>query len=396
MKIVVEQIGLMWGMLTLFSVFAGEPFPTLKYASPADAGMSKAVLKAGLDLYEECVHRGELVGAVLLVARNGKVVLHDAVGWRDRARNLPMEKDTMFRMASNTKAVVATAVATLVEDGTLAYGQTVRRSIPSFDNYRAGFITIHHLLTHTSGLRIPTLFLRPYMETSSEYPDAPNLKLETARFGSVGAEMHPGDTFSYSNPGYNTLGALVEIASGQPLETFLHQRIYRPLGMVDSYHHEVAGKLDGKLDRMSVVYYEKEGDVWKPGWTPGDSPRVPFVRASGGMISTAWDYAILLQTFLNEGAYGDVRLLKETTVRRMTQSQTGGLGRQDENDGELRQYGYGWFVRDDGVFFHGGSDGTYAWVDPQHDIIGLVLTQTPKGNNPRERFVQLTRLAIDK
>jgi len=140
--------------------------------------MSAAVLQGGVGLYREAVARGDLVGAVLLVARNGKIVLHEAVGSRNWEANLPMEKNTMFRMASNTKPVVATGAAILVEGGKLAYSDPVRKYMPSFDNYRAGFITLDNLLSHTSGFRINTLFLEPYQAN-------PTLQREVARFGEV-------------------------------------------------------------------------------------------------------------------------------------------------------------------------------------------------------------------
>jgi len=293
--------------------------PASLRVQPAEAGMSASALEGAAGLYREAVERGDLVGAVLLVAKEGKIVLHEAIGWRDKARDLPMEPNTMFRMASNTKPVVATGVATLVEDGKLGYDDLVREHMPSWDNYRAGFITVGHLLSHSSGLRIPTLFLQPYMQPTAEHPGAPTLQLEAARFGQVGAEAVPGATYSYNNPGYNTLGALVEIASRTPLDQYLDDALYTPLGMHDSYHHELPEKLDGKLDRMSVVYYERGPDgAWAPGWTPGDSPQVPFVRASGGMISTAPDYMLFCQMFLDGGEHGGVRFLSPETVALMT------------------------------------------------------------------------------
>jgi CubicO group peptidase (beta-lactamase class C family) len=368
---------------------------TLSPGTPAEVGMSAAILEAGVRLYRDAVEAGDLVGAVLLVARDGRVVLHEAVGWRHKGRELPMEKNTMFRMASNTKPAIATAVSILVEEGKLRFEAPVRTYIPSFDNYRSGFIQVRHLLNHTSGLRIGTLFLSPYMEPSPEHPDAPNLRLEAARFGGVGAEFLPGTTYSYSNPGYNTLGALVEIASGQSLESFLDQRVYTPLGMHDSYHHEVADKLDGKLDRMGAVYYSRdEAGEWIPGWEPGDPPQVPFVRASGGMISTAMDYAALCQMFLNGGVYGGVRILEERTVRTMTTDTYFAGSEADPERGFRVGYGYGWNVARDGTFSHTGSDGTGAWVDPNHDLIVLVFTQTPRGSNPRGKFLELVRSAI--
>lgn len=361
---------------------------TLSRAAPEDVGMSSAILQAGVALYREAVDRGDLVGAVLLVARDGKVVLQEPVGWRNKAKGLRMEPNTMFRMASNTKPTIATSVGILVEGGKLSWEDPVRKYIPSFDNYRSGFILIEHLLNHTSGFRINSLFLEPLMEPSAQHPDAPSLQLEVARFGEVGAEVLPGTSYSYSNPGYNTLGALVEIASGQSLESFLKERIYRPLGMADSYNHEVAEKLDGKLDRMGAVYYEKRDGDWVPGWQPGDPPQMPFVRASGGMISTAWDYAIFCQMFLNGGVYGGKRILKQETVALMTSPTV-----ETSEDGTAF-YGYGWMVGDDGTYSHSGSDGTFAWVDPELGIVGLVFTQTPRGKNPRQKFMDLVREAV--
>jgi CubicO group peptidase (beta-lactamase class C family) len=364
---------------------------TLTRATPRDVDMSPAVLEAGVGLYREAVERGDLVGAVLLVARNGKVVLHEAVGSRHRETGLPMEKNTMFRMASNTKPVIATAIAMLVERGKLKFEDPVRKYMPSFDNYKSGFIQVKHLLSHTSGLRINTLFVEPYMTKSSQHPDAPTLKLEAARFGEVGADVTPGTSYSYSNPGYNTLGALIEIGSGQPLETFLRNEIYRPLGMVDTYNHELAEKLDGKLSRMGAVYYTQQNGQWTAGWKPGDPAQVPFPRASGGLISTAWDYALFLQAFLNGGIYGNVRLLKPETVKLMTSVQTPPVA-----GGNGGGYGYGWSVDEDGIYSHGGSDGTYAWVDPSRQVIGLVFTQTPRGRNPRQKFMELVKLSIEQ
>lgn len=382
---VLASIAMTFPMLVAPLARAAQAAPTLSRAAPPDVGMSPAVLEAGVGLYREAVERGDLVGAVLLVARHGKVVVHEAIGSRDAEANLPMEENTMFRMASNTKPVIATAIAMLVERGDLSFDDPVRKHIPSFDTYRAGFMTVRHLLSHTSGFRINTLFLEPYAPSGDN--GEPTLKTEVARFGEVGAVVTPGTTYSYSNPGYNTLGALIEIASGQPLEVFLRDAIYAPLGMSDSYHLEVAEKLDGKLDRMGAVYYTRdESGRWTPGWKPGDPPQVPFVRASGGMISTAWDYAIFLQTHLNDGTYGAVRLLEAETARLMTERQT--------PDGEPT-YGFGWNLLEDGVFGHGGSDGTSAWVDPARGVIGIVFTQTPRGRNPRDRFMQLVNLSIE-
>ena len=353
---------------------------TLSYGVPEDVGMSAAVLSGALGVYEEAIERGELVGAVVLVARKGRIVLHEALGWRDKEQGLPMERNSLFRMASNTKPLVSTGIAKLVEQGRLAYSDLVRTHIPEWDNYRAGFITIGQLLSHSSGLRISSLFLQPL---------APNttLQKEAARFGDVGASVPPGETYSYNNPGYNTLAALVEIGSGQLLEAYLKGIVYSPLGMADSYNHQAGHKLDGKLNRMGAVYYERGSNgEWEPGGTPGGPVAYPFARGSGGMISTAWDYAVFCQMFLNGGVYDGVRILETETVELMTSPKIqmpGGGG-----------YGYGWSITD-GTYGHGGSDGTNAWVDPEREVIGLVFTQTPRGRVSLDRFRQLVNLSIE-
>jgi CubicO group peptidase (beta-lactamase class C family) len=354
---------------------------TLSYGVPEDVGMSPAVLAGALGTYEEAVERGDLVGAVVLVARQGRVVLHEAIGLRDKENGLPMERNTMFRMASNTKPLVATAIVQLVEQKKLDYTDLVREYIPEWDNYRAGFITIGQLLSHTGGLRISSLFLEPLDEN-------PTLQREAARFGAVGAAVTPGETYSYSNPGYNTLGALVEIASGQLLEDYLATAIYGPLGMVDSYNYRAEHRLDGKLDRIGPAYYRRGNDgEWEPGGTPGGPVAFPFARGSGGMISTAWDYAIFAQMFLNGGIYDGVRILEPEAVELMTSPKV--------ETSEGASYGYGWRIAD-GTYSHSGSDGTNAWIDPERGIIGLVFTQTPRGRPPLDRFRQLVNLAIEE
>jgi CubicO group peptidase (beta-lactamase class C family) len=382
-------------LLVLFlgvtSLFAQDV--VLSSGTPEEAGMSAAMLKESVRFFKEAVERDDLRGVVLLVARNGKIVLHEAIGWRNKDKKVPMEKDTMFRMASNTKPIIATAVSILVEEKKLSYNDNVRKYIPSFDNYRSGYIKIHHLLTHTSGFRIRPIFYSPLIQKSAEHPDAPNLQLEVARFGETGADEIPGTTYSYSNAGFNTLGALIKIVSKQPLEVFVSERIYKTLGMKDSYHHEVAEKLDGKLKRMSVVYGRKK-DKWVPAWTPGDSPQYPFIRASGGMISTAIDYAVFCQMFLNEGIYDGKRILKEETVKLMTSPHTASIYTPEEREKRADFYGYGWGVSKDGVFSHGGSDGTAAWVDPEKKLIILIFTQTRGGGELRAPFLEMVNASI--
>ncbi len=374
----------------------GTPATVLSPGIPEEVGMDAGILKAGIEMYRRAIARDEGRGAVLLVARKGKVILHEAVGWRDKEQDLPMQKDTMFRMASNTKPVIATVLAMLADQGKLNFEDPVHHYLPSFDHGQARDITLHHLLTHSSGLRIRPIFFQPLIEKSSDHPEAPSLQLEVARFGAVGPEAPVGGPYQYSNAGYNTLGAVAEVITRQPLDKLLREMLYRPLGMTDSYHHEVADKLDGKLARMGTVYYWREGR-WTIGWKPGQPPKYPFVRASGGMISTALDYAAFCQMLLNGGVYDGQRLLSEETIARMIHPHVKVLNRNGVAPEPPEYYGYGWRVRPDGVYHHGGSDGTAAWIDPERQLVVLVLTQSPSaaGKTLRRRFFELVRLAVE-
>ena len=367
---------------------------TLSPGKPSDVGMDGTILQAGVNMYRQAIERDEVRSAVILIARKGRVIVHEALGWKDKEQGIRIKKDAMFRMASNTKPVVATGIAILAEQGKLRFDDPVHRHIKSFDNANASGIMLHHLLTHTSGFRIKPIFFKPLVEKSAKHPGAPSLKLEVDRFGEVGAKEPVGKSYSYSNAGFNTLGAVTEVVSGKPLESHLKQSIYRPLGMKDSYHHEVADKLDGKLERMSVVYYKRDGK-WIPGWKPGQPPKYPFVRASGGMISTAMDYAVFCQMYLNGGTYGGKRIIKKETVKLLTTPHTATLYGPAEKIKREHFYGYGWRVYLEGAFAHSGSDGTAAWVDPKNQLIVLVFTQSPAGNKLRDRFFKLVQLAIE-
>ena len=260
-------------------------------------------LRRAVERFEQAIAEEHVLGAVLLVTRGDEVLLYEALGHRDAARERPMKPDALFRMASNTKAVTAAAVLTLVDEGKVGLDDPVAKWFPTFTGPRGGAVTIRQLLTHSSGLRIPTLFLQPLTQRSEQNPDAPNLVQECARFGEVGPAEEPGKTYSYSNPGYNLLAGVVEVVTGEPFADYVQRRFYGPLGMVDSCHHETVAD----NDRMSEVVKEKDGGGWSVRWRPGGAPTLPFVRGSGGMISTAQDYERFARLFLDGGARGRPR-----------------------------------------------------------------------------------------
>jgi CubicO group peptidase (beta-lactamase class C family) len=341
-----------------------------------DAGLTDDAIRSAIALYRDQVGGGRIVGAVLLIARHGKVVVHDAFGWRDVQSNAPMEPTTMFRMSSNSKALTAAAVALLHDRGELQFTDPVSRYLPSWNHRRARTITIHQLLSHTSGIRIDAMFA-PGIRWPWSGPRT--LRSETDRIGNVGATGAAGEYF-YTNAGYNALGGLVEAIAGQSLDTFLRDEIFKPLGMVDSFGHEAADKLQGKEHRLGPTYVPRDGGGWTATWTPADPPEVPFPRGSGGLVTTAWDYAVFIQMLLNGGIYGNVRLLRPETVRTMLTAHT---------PSGARGYGYGWGINDGGIFTHSGSTGTYAWGDPRQGLIVVALTQTPRATELRPQMMKI-------
>jgi CubicO group peptidase (beta-lactamase class C family) len=143
-------------------------------------------------------------------------------------------------------------------------------------------------------------------------------------------------------------------------------------------HHES----EADQSRMSKVYAQRDGE-WQVRWSPGDAGSYPIVRASGGMISTALDYAVFLQTWLNGGSFGDARILSGDSVLQGTSIQS-----------PTDSYGFGWRIGPDGDFSHGGSDGTFAWADPARKLIGLLFTQSPGSDHPRNEFRRLVTEAL--
>lgn len=377
---------------------AQSPRP-LQPGSAASAGMDEEKLRAAVNLYRDALQQNRIRGAVLLIARQGKIVVHEAMGWKNYAYRLPMEKDTLFQMASTTKPLTVTAILMLEEEGKLDTRDTVAKYFDSFQNDKSKAITIAHLASGTSGFRIGPI-LYPFEKEDG----APTLRKGVDKFGKEGAAAEVGGSFSYSNAAFNALGALIEHGSGMPLEEFCRRRIYEPLGMVDSANHEDPAK----LHRMSTHYGARltpQGQVgFSRGFTPGDPPEYPVVRASGGLVSTALDYAKFLQMYLDGGRYSGGRILSAESVKKaitpvikiatcpQVAAPCNTMTPFGTKDGS---YGMGWFVSDEGVFSHlGGSanNGRYVWVDPSRDLIGVALTSG--GIDPRQAFQKLVEEAV--
>lgn len=359
------------------------PIPChLPSARPDDVDVDPSRLARAVSVVRHAVQDDEIPGAVVYVARRGHVILHEAFGFRDVERQHPMQPDSLFRMASNSKAVTAAGILLLVDDGRLRLDDPVGAILPAFDNDDWRAVTIRHLLTHTSGSRIKPLFLTPLQESGDGRTSVPDLRREVSRFAAIAPEKPPGSTWSYNNAGYNILAAVIEEITGS-YKQHLRTRLYEPLGMQDSCNHES----DADHDRMATVMKRQNDGSWKAGWQPGDPPDWPFPRGSGGMVSTAGDYALFCQMLLDAGMASGRRVLSAESVRAMVNPQSAYVEAAET-------YGLGWKVSQaGGVYSHTGSDGTYVWVDPEDEVIGMVLTQTNSTTRPRDVFRRLVKAA---
>jgi CubicO group peptidase (beta-lactamase class C family) len=371
-------------------------------ARPEDVGVSSERLqrlKGALDGY---VSAGLLPGGVALVAREGRVVLHHAFGQRDREARDAMAPDDLFRIASQTKALVSLAILMLQEDGKLLIGDPVSKYLPAFARTtvavpRSGGgydvvdakrpITLRDLLTHTAGIGYGTGVAKDRWEAAGitgwyfAHRDEP-VRATVDRMASLPMDAQPGEKYVY---GYNTdiLGAVVEAVSGLTLDAFLRSQVFEPLGMRDTHFYVPRDK----AGRLVTVYSVAPGGLVRAPDGAGmqaqgqyvDGPRVSF-SGGAGVISTAADYARFLQMLLNGGTLDGARLLAPSSVALMTTDHVGtvygvpgmgfGLGFSVVEDvgargtpGSVGEYGWG-----------GAYHSTY-WVDPAEKLVVVYLTQ---------------------
>jgi CubicO group peptidase (beta-lactamase class C family) len=345
----------------------------------------KAVSRT-VSLIESLVQENEVVGSVLYAEQGEKALVSRAFGWSDREQGLAMQPDTIFRMRSMTKPLVGTAVLMLMEQGHLRLDDKVAQYIPAFDNPAKRDITVFQLLTHTSGV------------TGSIYDTLGGTQFHTLReaVDYIGKEgpmaFAPGTSYLYSDPGTSALGALVAELSGAPAEVFIDQRIIQPLDMHDSFLNLVP-EGDPRRHRVAATYHGSPGS-WVKYWDNTQPQLLPFFRASGGMYSTAKDYARFTRAIMQGGSYEGTILLAPETVALALQRHTARVARPDEAAQADQFYGLHWTIYTDkyapvlpGAFGHGGSDGTIALADPQRDLIVLFLTQS-RGTETRRRVLQ--------
>ncbi len=351
----------------------------LRPAAPAEAGMDAAPLAQIAERMREFVDARQISGAVTLVARRGRVIHLEAVGYADLEGQKPMKTDSIFAIASMTKPITATALTILRDEGKLSIDDAASKYIPQLKDVTLDGsppkreITIRDLLTHTSGI-------------GGSQRNQGSLKQTVELLAQEPLRFEPGSRWQYS-PGLTVCGWIIEVASGQPYDEFLHKRIFQPLDMVDTTFFPTAQQQE-RLVRLYQPGEDKKSleptTHWLSDLSEGRTP-----NPSGGLFSIAIDMARFYQMILNGGELDGQRIVSEAAAREMTTVQTGDLvpGFTPGNG-----WGLGWCVvrqpqgvtdmLSPGTFGHGGAFGTQGWVDPKREMIFVLLIQrTGFGNS---------------
>jgi CubicO group peptidase (beta-lactamase class C family) len=355
-------------------------------AFPAEWGFDRDALEELAGEVQGFVDGGRIVGAELQVIAGRRTVLHRAFGYKDREDGAAMELHTVFNVRSMTKPIVGTVAQILIDNERLSPEEPVAGILPEFRTGRCGEITIAQLLTHRSGLRW------------TGCADAESLREMArcaARLGPT--QFIPGTDFLYSNVGSNVLAAALVEVGGAPLEKLVTDYVLRPLQMFETF--SLASADVESLSRCASQYAIAEDGTLERVWCPADGPQLPFLQGAHGLGSTTADYARFLTLWLDGGSLGTRRVLHSGAVERglrpfsSTELPTTFPGRNV-------YYGQHWVLRTIGKsgevesFGHSGSDGTYAWAWPKHDLMVLYFTQVTNSTTGIELEVEIDRLLL--
>ncbi len=396
--------------------------------TPEAAGFSSERLKRLDREMNEWAQKEWMNGAVGLIIHNGKIAYYKAAGYNDMAAKSAMQKEGIFRIASQTKAITSVAMMILFEEGKFLLNDPVSKYIPAFkkqqvlDKFNAADttyttvpakseITIRQLFTHTSGLgyaqigskEANAIYAKSKLTAGIGVQDD-NLLAAMNRLGKLPLMHQPGEKFTY---GLNSdlLGCLVEIISGMTLNDFFRTRIFEPLGMKDTYFlvpAEKAARLVNLYREDSTGKLVMAESKMLNGPVGADYPLKNSTYYSGGagLSSTIYDYGIFLQMLLNNGVYNGKRILSRNTVRIMTMNQIGDISLGDDKFGLgfqiISEKGSGRTPAQAGTFSWGGAFATSYWVDPKEKLVMLFYRQlqgTTHGDLP-EKFRDLTYQAI--
>ena len=397
----VTRVSLMLMFVALFGVVpAGAQVPA---GTPEEVGLSAERLERIDEMIQRAIDAKQISGAVTVVARRGRVAHFEAHGLMDIEANAPMRKDAIFRIASMTKPVTAVAILMLVEEGKVRLSDPVSRFIPEFKDTKVAMprsdsadeegdiytvpanreVTVQDLITHTSGLGSggaageATSRIAPRNLTGTVADWA-------AALGAAPLDFQPGARWSYSGlAGIDTLGRIVEVASGLTFDEFLRQRIFEPLGMEDTAFNVP----EDKKPRVVTLYGRTpEGLEVRP--APEWVATTTLHGGGGGLSSTAEDYLQFAQMLVNNGELNGTRLLGSRTVELMASNHVGdlyekagavGLGFGLTVDVVLDSVAARGDHRSTGSFGWLGAFGTAYWVDPREELTAILMVQTPGG-----------------
>ena len=407
--------------------------PPLPVAQPESVGMSSARLKKISAAMQKEVADGSFRGAVVMVARKGKLVYQEAFGMQ--TAGTPMTTDSVFRIYSMTKPLASVAAMMLVEDGRIQLTDPVGKFLPGFDKMQVSVatktaegtaynlvaqerpMTVQDLLRHTSGLAYGEITQNAPVKEGLERAGVYRKDLDYESRGVTPAEQiegvakvplafHPGTTWHYSLS-VDILGRVVEAASGKRLGEFLEERLFRPLKMRDTAFHVTQAKRARLAEPLEKDRFS--GNAVRV----IDVSSVPKNDSGGaGAVSTAGDYVRFAQAMMNGGSLEGARVLSRTTVKLMTSDHLGTFIHQPAQPGELLlgtkgyTFGLGFAVRQsDGVggvpgsageFMWAGYAGTYFWVDPKEQVTAVLMTQAPSPNRAyfRKMIKQLVYQSI--
>jgi CubicO group peptidase (beta-lactamase class C family) len=343
------------------------------YATPESQGISSEALDELTGIVDGYVEQDTIVGAELVIIKNRNVILHEIFGYRDREEEIPWAKNTICNVRSMSKCLTGAAAQLLIDEGKLGLDDPVAKYLPSFDNKRSRAITVRHLLTHRSGLPLTMLTL--------SYREHESLRAIADQAGERGPSFVPDSAFQYSDTGSDVLGAVIEAASGEPLQVFFRSRLIMPLGMQDTFIYNDSD--DPRRDRIASLYVGAQRN-WTRFWTPNDAVFYPFAAGSQSIYSTPLDYAKFLAMWMDGGKVCCRQLLSPEAINR-TLTPVSDMPIPTGFPGTKVRYGQMAILWVDAAtgedagpeaFGHSGSDGTWACAWPQQDLIVLYFTQS--------------------
>jgi CubicO group peptidase (beta-lactamase class C family) len=397
-------------VVMLLGLFVALPLAaqTVPRAKPEEVGLASEGLQRIDAIVQRFMERGEISGAVTLVARNGKIARLKSQGVLDLETKAAMRDDAVFRIASMTKPITATAIMILVEEGRLRLTDPVSKFIPEFKNLNvetqapegvapaAREITIRDILTHTSGVGSKGRDWPPAVKLLESRTAETTLAEFIPRVAALPLNFQPGTEWRYSNfLGFETLGRVVEIVSGQTYDQFLRQRIFEPLGMKDTgFYVQLPQE---RRPRVPTFYRKGETGLFKsPDTFNPTIARPRYLSGSGGLATTAEDYLRFAQMTLDGGELNGTRIVTRGSIEQMTSNQTADLYTKTKPGyvfglavEVLQDPAVGRLASAPGAYGWTGAIGTYYWVDPQRQLIGILMIQTwgtPEVNELRQEF----------